>query len=52
MDLNLSLSNLCIAHMIQLYEQKKNAINKAQAITLARMANVLGCTTADLMECE
>ena len=38
--------------MIQLYEQGKKDINKAQAITLSRIAHVLGCNTNDLMENE
>lgn len=36
--------------MIQLYEQRKQDINRAQAIALARMAHVLGCTVEDLLE--
>ena len=36
--------------MIQLYEQRKQDINKAQAITLTRMAHVLGCAAEDLLE--
>ena len=38
--------------MIQLYEQQQKDINKAQAITLSKIAHVLGCTTEDLMESE
>lgn len=38
--------------MIQLYEQRKQDINKAQAITLTRMAHVLGCAVEDLLEKE
>ena len=38
--------------MIQLYEQRNQDINKAQAITLSRMAHVLGCTVDDLLERE
>ena len=38
--------------MIQLYEQRKQDINKAQAITLTRMAHVLGCAVEDLLESE
>ena len=38
--------------MIQLYEQRNKDINKAQAITLSRIAHVLGCNTNDLMESE
>jgi DNA-binding Xre family transcriptional regulator len=36
--------------MIQLYEQRKQDINKAQAATLARIAHVLGCEVEDLLE--
>jgi transcriptional regulator with XRE-family HTH domain len=36
--------------MIQLYEQRKQDINKSQAITLTRMAHVLGCDPEDLLE--
>jgi len=36
--------------MIQLYEQHKQHINKAQAVTLTRMAHVLGCAVEDLLE--
>ena len=36
--------------MIQLYEQRKQDINKAQAATLARIAHVLGCAVEDLLE--
>ena len=36
--------------MIQLYEQRKQDINKAQAATLARIAHVLGCEIEDLLE--
>jgi len=36
--------------MIQLYEQRKKDINKAQASTLVRLAHVLGCSTEDLLE--
>ena len=35
---------------IQMYEQRKNDINKAQAISLAKIARVLGCDIEDLME--
>ncbi len=38
--------------MIQLYEQRGKNINKAQALTLTRMAHVLGCTVEDLLEEE
>jgi DNA-binding Xre family transcriptional regulator len=36
--------------MIQLYEQRKQDINKAQAFTLTRIAHVLGCSVEDLLE--
>ena len=36
--------------MIQLYEQQQKDINKSQAVTLNKMAHVLGCTAKDLME--
>ena len=36
--------------MIQLYEQRKHDINKAQAMTLTKIAHVLGCTVEDLLE--
>ncbi len=35
---------------IQMYEQNKNDINKAQAITLHRLTLVLGCNIEDLLE--
>lgn len=35
---------------IQMYEQRNKDINKAQAITLFRLANALHCETSDLME--
>ena len=35
---------------IQMYEQKRNDINKAQAETLYRIARVLGCNIEDLLE--
>ncbi|MDR0380901.1 MAG: helix-turn-helix domain-containing protein [Oscillospiraceae bacterium] len=38
--------------MIQLYEQRNKDINKAQAITLARIARVLGCRIESLLESE
>lgn len=37
---------------IQQYEQRQKSINKAQAETLFRLANVLHCDIADLMELE
>ncbi|MCQ2085610.1 MAG: helix-turn-helix domain-containing protein [archaeon] len=37
-------------HMIQLYEQRKSNIDKAQAYTLARLAAALRCPMEDLME--
>lgn len=36
--------------MIQLYEQRQNDINKAQAGTLLSLAKALGCEMQDLME--
>ena len=36
--------------MIQLYEQRKADINKAQASTLAKIANALGCEIKNLLE--
>ena len=36
--------------MIQLYEQRKQDINKAQAITLVNIARALGCGVEDLLE--
>ena len=36
--------------MIQLYEQRKHDINKAQVATLTRIAHVLGCSVEDLLE--
>jgi len=36
--------------MIQLYEQKNKDINKAGALTLAKIARVLGCEMEDLLE--
>lgn len=35
---------------IQMYEQRNKDINKAQAITLLRLANALHCEMSDLME--
>lgn len=35
---------------IQMYEQKRNDINKAQAETLYKLARVLGCNIEDLLE--
>ncbi len=35
---------------IQMYEQRRNDINKAQAETLHRLAVVLGCNIEDLLE--
>ena len=37
---------------IQMYEQRNKDINKAQAITLAKIARVLGCDVEDLLESE
>ena len=36
--------------MIQLYEQRKQDINNAQAISLTKMAHILGCAVEDLLE--
>ncbi len=36
--------------MVQLYEQRQNDINKAQAGTLLSLAKALGCEMGDLME--
>jgi len=35
---------------IQMYEQRNKDINKAQALTLAKIARVLGCDIEDLLE--
>ena len=35
---------------IQMYEQRKKDINKAQAMTLAKTARILGCEIEDLLE--
>ena len=35
---------------IQMYEQRRNDINKAQADILARLARTLGCNIEDLFE--
>ncbi|MCL2815351.1 MAG: helix-turn-helix transcriptional regulator [Oscillospiraceae bacterium] len=37
---------------IQMYEQRSKDVNKAQAITLAKIARVLGCDIEDLLETE
>ena len=37
---------------IQMYEQRNKDINKAQAISLARISRVLGCDVEDLLENE
>ena len=37
---------------IQMYEQRRKDINKAQAITLAKIARVLGCEIGELLERE
>jgi DNA-binding Xre family transcriptional regulator len=37
---------------IQMYEQRNKDINKAQAITLAKLARSLSCTVEDLLEPE
>jgi DNA-binding transcriptional regulator YiaG len=36
--------------MIQLYEQRKQDINKAQVIAITRLARALGCEAEDLLE--
>jgi len=36
--------------LIQLYEQRNKDINKAQAITLFKIARVLSCAVVDLLE--
>jgi len=36
--------------MIQLYEQRQNDINKAQAVTVTDLAQALGCRAEDLIE--
>lgn len=35
---------------IQMYEQKVNDIDKAQARTVYKLSRVLGCTVEDLLE--
>lgn len=37
---------------VQMYEQRNKDVNKAQAITLAKIARVLGCDIEDLLEIE
>jgi DNA-binding XRE family transcriptional regulator len=37
---------------VQMYEQRNKDVNKAQAITLAKIARVLGCEVEDLLEKE
>jgi DNA-binding XRE family transcriptional regulator len=37
---------------IQMYEQRNKDVNKAQAITLAKIARVLVCTVEDLLDFE
>ena len=46
----LSESSGVSLRMIQLYEQRQQEINKAQAVTLIRMAYILGCDVEDLFE--
>lgn len=36
--------------MIQLYEQRQNDINRAEAVTVVRLARVLNCDVDDLLE--
>lgn len=38
--------------MIQYYEQGRDDINKAQAGTVYRIANALGCAVEDIIEIE
>lgn len=38
--------------MIQYYEQGKNDINKAEALTVYRLADALFCRVEDLLELE
>ena len=38
--------------MIQYYEQGKNDINKAEALTVYRLAHALCCRVEDLLELE
>ncbi len=37
-------------HSIQMYEQKINDIDKAQAGTVYKLSRILGCTVEDLLE--
>jgi transcriptional regulator with XRE-family HTH domain len=37
---------------VQVYEQRNKDINRAQAITLAKISRVLGCEVEDLLERE
>ena len=37
---------------VQMYEQRNKDVNKAQAITLAKIARALGCEVEDLLEKE
>ena len=46
----LSAASGVALRMIQLYEQKQNDINKAQAASLHSLAQVLGCKIEDLFE--
>lgn len=48
----LALQSGVALRMIQLYEQRQNDINKAQAGTLLALARVLGCEMQDLMESQ
>ncbi|HAL73501.1 MAG TPA: XRE family transcriptional regulator [Clostridiales bacterium] len=47
---DLSVRSGVALRMIQLYEQKQNDINKAQAITLHCLAMALNCRIEDLLE--
>lgn len=46
------LANLAEVELrsIQMYEQRRNDINKAQVETLYKLARVLGCNIEDLLE--
>ena len=46
----LSEASGCSLRMIQYYEQKVKDINKAQGMTLRRLAAVFGCREEDLLE--
>ena len=46
----LALESGASLRSIQMYEQRNKDINKAQAITLAKISRVLGCDVEDLLE--